>query len=353
MKKINLVKGMSEVLPAELKKYEYLSDMINDISKTYGYRRIKTPLLHKKEAVNDFGDNNFCFKDEEQEEICLRPSGSIPLIQTIVYNKLYLDPHLPLKFSYLDNIYKYYPSHIEGERETLEYGFECFGEDSSYLNAELILMATRILYFIGLDKVSVRMKNISKRSLSSLKGTLLKYKVDIEDDNSITNSDNLFSDFIFEIDVTYKNKKHLVAKGGGHTNIVKSLGNKNHQSVGFSFNIDKMVDLMNKLNLFPDMSDQFDFYVFSEDNSGLFSANFVSLLLRDVGLRVDVCYTGISEVEAIKKARRKNIPYAIIVGESFEENEEVEIINVFKDNKSNIRLEDLINGITHESEEKH
>lgn len=347
MKKNTILKGMRDIFPDELKKFEYAISLIDEISKTYGYQKIKTPVLEKGDLFKNDRKSNYLFENFDNEQVCLRVNANLPIIRSIIDNKLYLTPVLPLKFSSSEDSFSYRRQLNNSKRQFEQYDFECFGVKSSYLDGEMILMATRILSFLGIEKTQVRIKSLMKddKYLNEIRQMLSNLKVNYVAVDDIVNENNEFSDFIFEIDVKIGKKVVTVVRGGGHDEFVSSLVNQSFTSRGFSFYLDTVVDLMNSLKLLPNMNEEMDFYVSSSYESDRIYASFVALVLRDYGLKVETSYNDLSELESIKKAKVMNIPYLIIVKDDFYVNEEVKVVNIFSGGESVVKFDKMLSEL--------
>ena len=184
MPTINPVKGTHDVIADEADVYAYIDYVFSSVASNFGYRRIVTPVLEHTEvfdrAAGEGSDvvrkEMYTFRDKADRSVTLRPEGTAGVMRSIVTNKLYATPDLPLKFFYSGTAYRYERPQLGRYREFRQLGVECVGEDSVYLDAETIAMAARILQVLGFQDVKLIINTLGdKESRARYKAALTEY----------------------------------------------------------------------------------------------------------------------------------------------------------------------------------
>ena len=184
MPTINPVKGTHDIIADEADVYAYIDYAFSNVAASFGYRRIVTPILEHTEvfdrATGEGSDvvrkEMYTFLDKGNRSVTLRPEGTAGVMRSIVTNKLYATPDMPLKFYYSGSVYRYERPQLGRYREFRQIGVECVGEDSAYLDAETIALAARTLQVLGFQDVKLKVNTLGdKASREAYKEALRSY----------------------------------------------------------------------------------------------------------------------------------------------------------------------------------
>ena len=161
-------RGTKDVLPAESYRWQYLEAKMRTAAAAAGYREVRTPVFeHTELFARGVGDTTdivqkemYTFKDKGDRSITLKPEGTAGAARCFLENNLYADA-LPCKMYYLDApIFRYEAPQSGRLREHHQFGCECFGASDATTDAELILMAFRLLNELGISNLSVNINSI-------------------------------------------------------------------------------------------------------------------------------------------------------------------------------------------------
>src|SRR5690625_1982371 len=97
---MNAPRGTVDILPKDVKAWQYVEEQIKEICKRYHYKEIRTPVFEHTEVfqrgVGDTTDivqkEMYTFEDRGGRSITLRPEGTDGVVSAYVENKLYGDP---------------------------------------------------------------------------------------------------------------------------------------------------------------------------------------------------------------------------------------------------------------------
>ena len=187
MPTINPVKGTHDVIADEADAYAFIESLFYSIAESYGYRHIVTPVIEHTEvfdrAAGEGSDvvrkEMYTFLDKGERSITLRPEGTAGVMRSIVTNKLYATPDLPLKYYYCGTAYRYERPQLGRYREFRQLGVECVGENSVYLDAETIAFAYHFLEALGFESIKLKINTLGdKASREAYKNALRAYFAD-------------------------------------------------------------------------------------------------------------------------------------------------------------------------------
>ena len=161
-------KGMRDVLPTESYKWQYLEDLVRKVTKKYGFREARTPVLeHTELFLRGVGDTTdivqkemYTFQDKGNRSVTLKPEGTAGIVRMFVEHGISGDTQ-PTKIYYLNSpVFRYERPQAGRLREHHQFGVEFFGAPDPSADAECILLAMEVLKKVGLENLSVRLNSI-------------------------------------------------------------------------------------------------------------------------------------------------------------------------------------------------
>lgn len=146
---------------------------------------------------------------------------------------------------------------------------------------------------------------------------------------------------IFEV-VLNNNSMGSIVGGGRYDDLTKVFGQNNLSGVGISFGAERIYDLMNDLNLFPDnLSNPSKFMIIDQSESNI---NGLKLLkfIREKGVN-SILYPDDHKIKKqLKYAHSMNIAFVIFIKEDFNLNMSVEIKDMDSGNQDTSMLNQII-----------
>ena len=161
-------RGTRDVLPADSYRWQYVEGKMRQAAAEAGYREVRTPVFeHTELFLRGVGDTTdivqkemYTFKDKGDRSITLKPEGTAGAARCFLEGGLHNDP-LPCKMYYLNApIFRYENPQSGRLREHHQFGLECFGAQEATADAELILLAYRLLGGLGVKNLSVNINSI-------------------------------------------------------------------------------------------------------------------------------------------------------------------------------------------------
>jgi histidyl-tRNA synthetase len=164
----------------------------------------------------------------------------------------------------------------------------------------------------------------------------------IEIDPSLARGLNYYTGLIVEVKMTHSFHIGSIGGGGRYDDLTGLFGLPNIPGVGISFGVDRIYDVMNELNIFPEELNKSTTALFF--NLGEKEAEFAfreMQLLRNNGISCEMFYENSKMDKQFKYASKKNIPFAVIIGSNEMEAKTCIVKDLFKTEQQTIPLEDL------------
>ena len=126
---------------------------------------------------------------------------------------------------------------------------------------------------------------------------------------------NYYTGIIFEAKAPEKVKMGSIGGGGRYDNLTGLFGVPNIAGVGISFGIDRIYDVLEELNLFPeDITSKTKAIFFNLGDDEAVTALQLMNILRDNNIACELYPEKVKLEKQFKYADKKNIPFAIIIG---------------------------------------
>ena len=191
---MNRVKGTYDVLPNEIKKWQYLENIAKKVATKYNFTEIRTPIFeysgvfHRESELSDMvTKETYNFKDKGNRDITLRPEGTAGVIRAYVENKLYVDNDLLKVYSIGPN-FRYERPQKGRYRQFSQFSLEAIGIKSPLLDAEVIKMSQEFIETLGLKNVAIEINSIGdlksrENYLEALIEYLTPFKEELSNDS--------------------------------------------------------------------------------------------------------------------------------------------------------------------------
>jgi histidyl-tRNA synthetase len=134
-----------------------------------------------------------------------------------------------------------------------------------------------------------------------------------------------------------------IVGGGRYDDLTTAFGLPNMSGVGISFGIERIIDVMNELKLFPEVSSSGSKVLFTYFNEqGQYEALKYVSKLRESNIPSEI-YPDISKVKkAFEFADKKNIPFVAVIGESEIQENKISLKNMKNGEQQLLSISELI-----------
>jgi len=176
------IRGFRDLLQQEFTTFSKIRDVCTKIAHMYGYTGIELPIVESlevfKRTLGDASDvvnkEMFTISDRHDDILALRPEATASVVRALISNKLTQD--LPQKFFYNGPMFRYERPQKGRYRQFYQFGIEAFGEKDPYMDAEVILVAHRMLKELGIEGFKFEINTIGDVfSRKAYNNALIKY----------------------------------------------------------------------------------------------------------------------------------------------------------------------------------
>ena len=382
----NAPRGTKDILPDTVGDWLYIEKEIRDLCKRFGYQEIRTPVFEHTELFQrgigegtDVVDKEmYTFTDRGGRSVTLRPENTASAVRAYLQNKLYAEADL-VKLFYIGSMFRYDRPQAGRLREFHQFGIEALGESNPAVDAEVILLAIKLLEGLGLkdlelsinsvgcpecrsqyrtmlqdffrdkledlcedcksrfDRSPLRILDCKKDSdkpymadapkitdclceecsshFEALKQHLTKAGVGFKHDPRLVRGLDYYTKTAFEIKYPPLGAQSAVAGGGRYDGLIEEMGGNHTPAVGFATGLERLLLALENQNLLPDKNRSVDAYVVALGEKAQAEAFKLVMDLRDAGLSAAIDYAGRSMKAQMKQANKLNAKYAVILGD--------------------------------------
>lgn len=408
----NAPRGTKDILPDTVGDWLYVEEKIRDLCRRFGYQEIRTPVFEHTELFQrgigegtDVVDKEmYTFHDRGDRSITLRPENTASAVRAYLQNKLYADSALT-KLFYIGSMFRYDRPQAGRMREFHQFGIEALGESNPAVDAEVIMLAIKLLEGLGLkdlelyinsvgcpecrkqyrsmlqdffrDKLDdlcedcksrferspLRILDCKKDSdkpymqnapkitdclcqecndhFEKLQKYLTKAGVSYQLDSRLVRGLDYYTKTAFEVKYPPLGAQSAVAGGGRYDGLIEEMGGNPTPAVGFATGLERVLLALEKQNLLPDKNRQVDVYVVALGEKAQEESFKLVMELRDSGLAVATDYAGRSMKAQMKQANKLNARYAVIMGDDEIAEGAVVLRNMAGSEQEKVALADL------------
>lgn len=165
-------KGTYDVYGQEGKDILYIDSLIKIIMNQYNYEYFRTPIFEASElfhrgigeATDIVSKETYDFLDRGKRKMTLRPEGTASIVRSVIENKLYARPTLPIKAWYTGSMYRYERPQIGRNRELFQWGMEVFGSTNPLLDVEVMSIPIVLFKLLGLNNIVLKINSLGDQA---------------------------------------------------------------------------------------------------------------------------------------------------------------------------------------------
>ena len=204
----------------------------------------------------------------------------------------------------------------------------------------------------SLDTIAKEFENLEQGSLGVREiKTVMDYLGDavpeLTFDISLARGLSYYTGCIFEVKVDTEAHPEMsmgsIGGGGRYDNLTGIFGLNNVSGVGISFGAERIYDVMEELDLFPNNVEQ-DIkilFIALDEASHMYAFRQASQL-RSVGVACDVYPEPVKMKKQMAYANARNVPYVAIIGESERESNVVTLKNMVSGEQSSLTYDEVL-----------
>ncbi len=181
-KLLQSIRGMHDVLPDDVHRWQSLERRFRRIMDQYGYREIRMPLVESTDLfcrsigeVTDIVEKEmYTFEDRNGDRLTLRPEGTASCVRAglqhgILFNQVQ-------RLWYNGPMFRHERPQKGRYRQFHQFGVEVYGIATPDIDAELILLTARLWQQLGLQDVRLEINSLgSSAARAAYKAVLVDY----------------------------------------------------------------------------------------------------------------------------------------------------------------------------------
>lgn len=165
--KIKSIKGVKDILPGEIEKWQWVESVAHRIFSQYGFAEIRLPVFEYtdlfKRSIGDTTDivekEMYSFQDKGGEEITLRPEGTASVVRAYIEHKMHGQNPLT-KLYYFGPMFRYERPQAGRFRQFYQIGVEAMGSPNPAVDAEVMSMLIEFFKQLGLSNLELQMNSL-------------------------------------------------------------------------------------------------------------------------------------------------------------------------------------------------
>ncbi len=158
---IEPLRGVHDVLPAQIAAWQHLERITRQVFASYGYEEFRVPVIEQtqlfKRSIGDFTDivekEMFSFIDQGEDHITLRPEATAGIVRAVISNGMLREGRL--RVWCMGPMFRRERPQAGRYRQFHQIDAEAFGFEGPDVDAEMILLSARLLKLLGLRDVKL------------------------------------------------------------------------------------------------------------------------------------------------------------------------------------------------------
>lgn len=402
---ITKAKGCYDLYGEEAKKFKLAEKVIEEVMQLYNINYIRTPVFENSElfrrGVGEETDivskEMYEFKDKSDRSLTLRPEGTAGVVRSYIENKMTNNLVKPVKFYYIEPMYRYERPQKGRYREFTQFGIEVLGESNPLVDMEVISAVIEIFNRLGLENIKLKINTLGDKSsretyrnllvehfnnykenlcsdcqrrLNTNPLRILDCKIDREKDffkdapkirDYLSNQSKAYfkrvEEYLKELNINYEIDDNLVrgldyydelvfeievdnstiCGGGRYNRLVKELGGDDTCAFGFAIGMERFLSLID----LPDEKQDL-IYVLALSETERKEALKLVRYLRINNKKADFDTENKSLKSQFKKADNLNSRYLIFINDEKLKEEKIEIKDNLKSTKEEVEIDKIL-----------
>ncbi len=405
--KTQTLKGFRDFLPRESRVRNYVKNILTDTFLSFGFQPLETPALeYKSTLIGKSGSETdkllYSFTDKGDRQIGLRYDLTVPAakVLTIYQNEI----SLPFKRFQIQPVWRADKPQKGRYREFVQSDIDIYGSSSPLAEAEIVAIIYQALTKLNFKKFQIKLNSrivlsqiIAQSGVKIDKNTVLQSldKLDKIGNKGVkdelvskgltpTQIDSLFDyiktaqpdDYLKQvfdaisllgvpqdyfsfsptlvrgldyytgpIFETFIEDSNIGAIGGGgrYDDLIKSLGGPDVPAVGYAFGFERLIEVINDLDLLPELSQSpTKVMIANFDPQTLPQSLKLASLLRQNNLNTFFYPNPDKIAKQFKYADSQKIPFVVIIGSDEAKNNLVTFKNMQTREQKTVTSEELL-----------
>ncbi len=193
-KKLQGVRGMNDLLPAQIGVWQRVEAALRETGRVYGYREIRTPIVEQTELfTQSIGDQTdivekemYTFTDSGEQNLALRPEATASTVRAC--NQHGLLHNQQQRLWYMGPMFRRERPQKGRYRQFHQFGIEAFGWPGPDIDAEVIRAGTSIWERLGVSGIRLQVNTLGSPQISAgyreaLQGYFRRHRDELDPDS--------------------------------------------------------------------------------------------------------------------------------------------------------------------------
>jgi histidyl-tRNA synthetase len=181
-KTLQAVRGMNDVLPAEIGAWQHLERTLRELLAEYGYEELRVPVVEPTELFRrSIGEHTdivekemYTFTDSGGDSLTLRPEATAGVARAVIANGLLRGARLKLWTS--GPMFRHERPQAGRFRQFYQFSVEAIGFPGPDIDAELIALGARLWRRLGITRVRLLLNSLgTSAARAEYRAALLDY----------------------------------------------------------------------------------------------------------------------------------------------------------------------------------
>lgn len=158
---LRAVKGMNDLLPEDMRRWQWLEATVVSVFQRFGYRAIRTPIVEPTalfvrgigEVTDIVEKEMYSFTDAlNGEALTLRPENTAAVVRAAIEHNLLYDG--PQRLWYFGPMFRHERPQKGRYRQFYQFGVEALGFDAPEIDAELLILTAQLWDALGIPRAA-------------------------------------------------------------------------------------------------------------------------------------------------------------------------------------------------------
>jgi len=188
-KALQAIRGMNDCLPSETNIWQMVESVLRRVASNYGFAEIRMPILEStavfKRGIGEVTDivekEMYTFDDLNGDSLTLRPEGTASCVRAGVQHGLLYNQEQRLW--YMGPMFRHERPQKGRYRQFHQFGLEAFGIATPDIDAEIILLTSRLWRELGINEfVTLELNSLgSNDERANYRDALIEYLTEREE----------------------------------------------------------------------------------------------------------------------------------------------------------------------------
>ena len=171
MRIIRGIKGVKDIPPGQMPKWNVVEELAHHLAESYGFKEIRIPIFEQTDLyVRSIGGTTdivekemYTFPDRDGSSLTLRPEGTAGVVRSFIEHNFTQDPTCK-KLYYIGPMFRHERPQAGRFRQFHQFGVELIGTNSPFADVEVISLLWRYFSELQLPGLTLEINSLGEIS---------------------------------------------------------------------------------------------------------------------------------------------------------------------------------------------